>query len=151
MIRVVLVVALSVALLGVALPAIDDARTDRTATRLDATAERLDRAATDLVAREDPVRSDAAGARRIVSVRFRARSPSDAGVDYLSIGGTPDGSGGRDALVYRVRGSTARTVDLGVDLRTPEGPVVFRDAGRHRAALGLIRDDGGLGVVVRRD
>lgn len=150
MIRVVLVVALSVALLGVALPAIDDARTERTATRLDATAERLDRASTDIADSEDPTEPGAAGARRVVPFRLRERSPSDAGAAYLSIGGTPNGSGQRDVVAYRVRGSTARVLDVGVDLRTPDGPVVFRAAGRHRAVFGLVRDDDGLGVVVGR-
>ncbi|MFC6988055.1 hypothetical protein ACFQJD_03720 [Haloplanus sp. GCM10025708] len=72
-------------------------------------------------------------------------------MSYFAVGGRPNGTGDENAVAYRVAGQTARTVRLsGVDLRTPGGPVVFREAGRHRLRLSLVRDRGVAVVVVRR-
>ena len=54
-IRTLLTVVVAAALLGSSLPAVDDARADRTATRLDATATHLSDAAAVLGATDDPV------------------------------------------------------------------------------------------------
>lgn len=142
-IRAVLAVALAVALLSVALPLVDEGRVDRSATRLDAATGRLERAARSLLAHEDPTPPGVAGARRLVSVRLPVRS-------WTSVRATLRIDGDDDAVAYRLAGRRPhRTVLRGVDLRTPDGPVVFESPGRHRISLSLIRHDG-VGVVVRR-
>lgn len=143
MIRAVLAVALTVALLAAATPAIDEGRTARTATHLDGVTDRLDRSARSLLAHEDPTRPGVAGARRIVDLRLPARSWTAAAATLRVDGET-------DTLAYRVGdGQPRRTTLRGVDLRTPDGPLVLRTPGHHRLVLSLVRDDG-VGVVVRR-
>lgn len=150
MIRVVFTVALTVALLGAALPAMEAGSVERTATRLDAAAEDVERTANTLVADEDPSSPGVPGPRRVVAVRLPADGWADAPVSYFAVGGRPGGSGDENVVAYRVDGHTARTVRLpGLDLHTPDGPVVFRGTGSHRLALSLVRDRG-VAVVVRR-
>lgn len=153
MIRVVLAAAMAVALVGTALPAVDDARRDRTAARLATTADRLARAASTVATGEDPTGPDLPGARRPVDVRVPARSWTDAGVAWVAVGGTPPDVAGPDgdaALVaYRIAEGRVRRHPLpGVDVVTPAGAVVVREAGRHRVRLGLRRTSGGAAVVV---
>ncbi|MFB6122677.1 MAG: hypothetical protein ABEJ78_04400 [Haloferacaceae archaeon] len=150
MIRVVFTVALTVALLGAALPAIEAGSVERTAIRLDATAEDIERTARTLVADEDPSSPGTSGARRLVRFRLPADGWADAPVSYFAVGGHPNGTGDESVVAYRIEGRPARTVRLpGLDLRTPDGPVVFRGAGRHRLVLSLVRDRG-VAVVARR-
>lgn len=66
MIRVVLAVLLTVALLATVTPAIDESRTSRTAIHLDRVTERVEQAANSLVAHEDPTAPGTLGARRLV-------------------------------------------------------------------------------------
>jgi len=141
-IRVVLAAALAVALLAASLPAVDDARADRTATALDASLERVERATADLATSEAPTAAGVAGARRVVAVRLPPSSWTSAPVAWLSLGGRPGGPPA-DVLAYSVADRPPETVDVeGVDLVTPDGPVVLREPGRHAVALELVWRDG---------
>lgn len=143
MIRVVLAVLLTVAMLAAVTPAIDEGRSARTAIHLDRVTDRIERAARSLRAHEDPTRPSVAGARRIV--RFRLPSRSWTAVDArLWIDGR------RDLIGYRLDGARPRRAPLrGLDLRTPDGRIVFEGTGRHRVVLSFVQSDG-LGVVVSR-
>jgi hypothetical protein len=148
-VRVALTAVFTAALLGVALPAVDAGRAERTTTSLDATAERIERAGNHLRSVEDPTPPDVPGARAVVSVEIPARSWRAAGVGYVAVGGPPGSRGGDDAVVYRLDGASRRTVPLDLPVRTRDGPVVFRTPGRHELALSLVRNDG-VAVVVSR-
>lgn len=142
MIRVVLAASLTLALLAASLPAVDDARTDRTRGRLDAALERIERAATSLATSEDPTRVAGVRARRVVTVRLPAASWTSAPVAWVAVGGYPGGPRG-DLLAYRLAGAPPTTVELdGVDLRTGGDPVVLRGDGRRTLGLELASTDG---------
>jgi hypothetical protein len=90
-----------------------------------------------------PTRPGIAGARRIV--RFRLPDRSWTAVDArLWIDGE------RDLIGYRLDGRRShRTTLRGIDLRTPDGTVVFEGSGRYRLVLSLVRSDG-VGVAISR-
>ncbi|MFB6195367.1 MAG: ABC transporter [Haloplanus sp.] len=143
MIRAVLAVVLTVALLAAATPAIDEGRRARTATHLNGVTDRIERATRSLLAHEDPTPPAMTGPRRIV--RFRLPAPS-----WTAAGATLRIDGARDRIGYRIDGRPpSRTSIRGIDLRTPTGPVVYAAPGRHRLVVSLVRDDG-VGVVVER-
>ncbi|WP_248897508.1 DUF7311 family protein [Haloplanus halobius] len=142
MIRVVLAVVLTVALLAAATPAIDEGRQSRTATHLDSVTDRIERAARSLLAHEDPTPPETVAPRRIVRFRLRPRS-------WTAAGATVRIDGERDVIAYRIQGGRPhRTTLPGVDLRTPDGPFVY-GPGRHRLVVSLVRDRG-VGVVFAR-
>lgn len=144
MIRTVLAVLLSVALLAAVVPGIDEGRRARTATHLDDATDRIERAAHSLRAHEDPTRPPVTGARRIVRVRVPTASWSAAGAT-LRIEG--DG----DRIGYRLEGRPPHWTTLrSLDLRTPAGPVVLERPGEHRLVVSLVRDRG-VGIVIARD
>jgi hypothetical protein len=163
-IRAVLSVTLAAALLAAALPALDDAARTRTAATVEADAEHLRDVATALATTDDAVPADRPGARRVVTVRLPPDSLATAPVEHLAVGGRPDAAAAPgsatavtglptdapDVLAYRLAGRPTQTVRVPVDLRTPGGPVVLREAGTHRLTLGLVRDEQGVSVVVRR-
>lgn len=152
-VRAVLAVALTVALLGASLPAVDDARAERTRATLDADLRGVAAAATDVAASDDPVPPGRGGARRIVRLRVPERAWTAAGVEYVAVGRRPaDGEGG--ALAYRLDGGPPRRLRVpGVRLRAADGDpagVVVRRAGVHRLALGLVDRGGAPTVTVGR-
>ena len=151
MIRAVLAVALAVALVGASLPAVEDARADRTDRRLAAATDRIERAATSLADGDDGTPPDVAGARRTVAVEFPRRSLTAAPAEFLRI--EESGSGSNATVAYALPGRpTERRTIAGVEIRTPDGPIVLREAGVHRLALTLVRPIGERRavVVVRR-
>jgi hypothetical protein len=142
-IRVVLAVLLTVALLAAATPAVDEGRETRTAVHLDRVIDRVDRAARSLRAHEDPTPPEMAGARRIVRFSLPERS-------WTAVGASLWIDGERDLIGYRLDGRRAhRTPFRGIDIRTPNGRLVVDGSGRYRLDLSLVRDDG-VGVVVTR-
>jgi len=150
MLRVVFAAALAVVLVGVATPAIDDARRTNAATAVQSDLRVVERAALSLL--ETDEHAPGAGARRSVTVRLPTRSWTSAGLEYVSIGGPPGGPSaepGRGVVVYRVRGSEPRRLALDVPLFAPDGPVVLRGDGDHRLVLGIGQVDGGRVVTVR--
>lgn len=85
MIRYVLAVALSVALLALAVPAIDHAATKNTERTLEANVASIDEAATSLAADEEVSPDGHPEPRRIVSVSLPEGSLTTAGVDHFEI------------------------------------------------------------------
>ncbi|MFB6080905.1 MAG: hypothetical protein ABEJ81_07905 [Haloferacaceae archaeon] len=150
MIRVLLAVVLTVALAGVAFQAIERGRIDRTTTRLDAATDRLRRAASLLVARDDPTAVGVPGARRVVRIDLPERSLAAAPVASFAVNGSDGAAEPGGWVRYRVRGARPTRVHVPVDLRTPDGPVVLDGEGRRRLRLGLVAD-GGPAVVVERE
>lgn len=143
MIRLVVGVALALALVGASLPPLAEARVDRSATLLEAELDRLARTAAVLVAESDPVAAGP-GARRIVTLELPGRSLTSAAVAWVEL------RGDEDAAVYRLPGRPPTAVPLGVALRTPDGPVRLVDPGDHRVTLSLRRVDGDAVVVAAR-
>jgi hypothetical protein len=142
-IRVVLAVLLTVALLAAVTPALEEGREARTAIHLDRVTDRIERAARSLRVHEDPTPPGVAGARRLVRFRLPTRSWTAAGASLWI-------DGERDLIGYRLDGRQPRLTRLrGVDLRTPDGRVVFEGSKRYRLELSLVRSDG-VGVVVAR-
>lgn len=149
MIRVLLALVLTVALAGVAFQAIERGRVDRTATRLDAAADRLRRAASLLVARDDPTATGVPGARRVVRLDLPEGSLAAAPAASFAVNGSDGAPEAGGWIRYRVRGARPTRVRVPVDLRTPDGPVVLGGGGRRRLVLRLVAD-GDPAVVVER-
>lgn len=145
-VRTLLTVVVATALLGASLPAVEDARTDRTAARLDATATRLSDVSAALVAADDPVPASERGASRTVVVSLPSSGFADARTAYLSVGGLPNDS--RPTTVgYRVADGPPRRLDAGVRFFVGERPLVL-PPGRHTLRLTLVRRGGAVGVRV---
>lgn len=151
MIRLVVAAALTVATLAVALPAVDDARATRTDAMIGGTVDRIERAGRTLATTEDATATRATAATRRVEFRLPAGSVTAAQPRFVAVGGPPDGPGDRATITYAVSSSTRRRhLRLPVPVRTPEGPVVFRESGRHAVSLALIRGENGPELVVVR-
>lgn len=146
MIRLVLAVALSAAILGVSLPAIDDARRDRTAARMDRTADRVSDAATSLL-HDDPVRNRSLAPGRTVRLALPGRSWTTSRVESVWI----DGRGtDRPAVVgYDLPGRRPVSHRLDVPVET-DGLLVMRGRGVHRLRLTFLVRQGRPVIVVRR-
>lgn len=151
MIRLVVAAALTVATLAVALPAVDDARATRTDAMIGGTVDRIDRAGRALATTEDATATRATAATRRVEFRLPAGSVTAAQPRFVAVGGPLDGPGDRPTVTYAVSPSTRRRhLGLPVPVRTPGGPVVFREPGRHAVSLALVRGDDGPELVVTR-
>lgn len=158
MIRAVLAVCLAVALLGVAVPAVENASRDHSASVADAELDRLRATLADLAATDDALPAHSPGARRLVTLRIPTPDLAAAPLAYLAVGGVPEAASGEstpeapDRLAYRLRGGEPRTVSVPVDLHTPgEDPLVLRSPGRHRVRCELVvADHGGVAVHVER-
>lgn len=151
MIRLVVAVALAVATLAVALPAVDDARTTRTDAAIAGTVDRMERAARALAITEDATAARATAATRRVGITLPARALTAARPAFVAVGGPPDGPGNRSTITYAVSSTTRRRhLRIPVPVRTPGGPVVFRASGRHAVSLALVCGDDGPAVVVTR-
>lgn len=151
MIRLVVAAALAVATLAVAFPAIEDARATRTDAAIGETVDRIERAGRTLATTEDATATRATAATRRVEFTLPAKSVTAAQPAFVAIGGPPDGPGDRPTVTYAVSSPTRRRhLRLPVPVQTPEGPVVFREPGRHAVSLALVRDDDGPVLVVSR-
>lgn len=175
MIRVVLAVLLSVALLGIALPVVDTARVDHSDARARAEASRLAATMDAFTRQADPVRNVTASAVRMHPVRLPARSWGDSGVEsFRIVPGTPGQVAWRvaDGTTHRVRlpVAVATTPHLPAASPTRSGappaggaastaqptrgrvagePLVL-GAGRHRVRLRFVRVGNASVVVVDR-
>ncbi|SFF92424.1 hypothetical protein SAMN04488063_0814 [Halopelagius inordinatus] len=151
MIRLLLAAAVTAALLATALPAVEDARTERVAASLDADAERVVRATESLAYGEDPTQSLSTAPRRTVRLSLPARSWTAADLSYVAVGGRPEETESRPVLTYAFSGGreTERRLSLPVPLRTPDGPVVLRDSGTHTLSISLLSESEAPVVVVR--
>lgn len=162
MIRVVVAVVLTVAILAASLPAIDTARERRSASHVTAQLDRLDTSAAALVDGSDVTPVGAPNARRTVTLRLPERSLTAVPVVYVRIGqlgaidrresgATRPSHGRANFVTSKLRGrAPTRLVLDGADLRTPDGPIVLRGVGRHRLTLTLAERDSRVVVLVRR-
>lgn len=154
--RAVLAVALSLAILGVAVPGIDRAAERRTADGIRTEVGAVADAGESLLDRDELAPAGSPGARRVVVVALPSRSWHAAGVDYVSFGGPPAERTGYESVLtgrvaFGLRDGPQRSYQLPVPVR-PAGdrPLVLREAGRHRLVLELGRHDGERVVVVER-
>ncbi|NHX35648.1 MULTISPECIES: DUF7311 family protein [Halolamina] len=138
MIRALLAVVLAAALLSAALPAVESAAADRTASALDRDVGRIERAGASLLVDDDP------GARRVVTVSLPAGSLVAAGVDSFSVRCHPD-----CVVRYALDTGGVRTRRLEPPLAVRDGPVQFGTPGDHRLVLGLADGDDGRVVTIR--
>lgn len=159
MLRAVLAVVLAVALLGVAMPAVDEARADRTSHLAAGELSRLSERTTGLAATEE-VGPDAT-ARRVVSLSVPGAGFTTAPLEYVAVGGVPDCGRPRDTaegdvVAYRLRGGAPQVRHVPVDLRVVTGgrvrgdedPLVLR--GDAHLTLSLVSRGGERTVLVRR-
>jgi len=147
-VRTVLAVVLATALLGVTLPALDDARRERASVTVTDQVDAIERTATRLHQTDDP--TVGAGARRIVTMSLPASDWTTAGVDRFAIRpGSGDSSG---TAVWHVDGGTTHTRALDAPrIGTGDGqPLVLDTAGHHRLVLALDDRSGTAVVTVRR-
>lgn len=178
--RAVLAVLLATALLGVALPALADARTTATTDGLDATATAIDRTAAALATDAAAVADPELAARTHVTVRIPTGLAA-APVERVALGDPtvlldaereangdrdPDDDSGANesathptsreaAVVYRLRDGPTRVVTLDAApvpvVPAGDGPVELRPAGETRLQLRLVRvNDGDPTVCVSR-
>lgn len=154
--RVVLAVALAVAVVAVALPGIDEAAQKRTAHQIRGEVGSVANAGESLLDRDERTARGSPGARRTVSVSLPSRSLAAAGIDYVAIGGFPGNGGGHSTVrygrvTYRLRDGPRRRFQVPVPLGAPgDRPVILRESGSHRLVLSLGRHDGDRVVLVER-
>lgn len=149
MIRLLVAVTLAVTLLGVTLPAVEEARTRHADALLRGELRELRADARSLLAREDPVPPGVAGARRVVTVRLPTTGRGTAVRLGTRAGRTDALAWGSAPLHSLVTRFPLRTVVDGRLLRDGQ-PLRLRAPGRHRLALGLRRIGGRTVVTVRR-
>lgn len=170
MLRAVLGVALAVALVATATPALEDARADRT-ERL--TERELGRVGT---AAETLAREEAPGARRTLTLSLPDDSPTAVPLAFVALGGLPDGASAvgrtavsdteattatdtveRDVLAFRVAGGPRHVRRVEADLRVgredgrpveDSRALVLRGGGTYEVTLRLVRLDGRRTVIV---
>lgn len=164
-VRLALAAVVAAALLGAAMPVVDDARHDVAATDADRSAAAVADLITDIHRSSDPVPRGVSGAKRIVTVDTSDgatitigsrsnRTGAGAGDDRIGAGTSDDRteSGASDepitmdgptddVISYRVPPGTAGTVQVDVDVRVISNQTVRPDA------EGLSLHDGQRAVV----
>ncbi|MFB6092519.1 MAG: hypothetical protein ABEK02_05865 [Haloquadratum sp.] len=159
MIRVVVAAVLTVATLAAVAPAVDDARATRVDAVTEGTVERIERAGRTLASTEDATRTRELAATRRIEVAIPRASLTVARTRFVAVGGRPGGPGNRSVLAYATASAPTRLrgLSLPVPVRTPDGPVVLRGAGRRAIEIALVRtpasaagDAGGPALVVTR-
>lgn len=164
--RVLLAVVVTVAILAVALPAVDHAGRERTARSVGSDLRELGAAAASLADGEAAVAPGRRGAHRAVTVDLPRESLTSAGVASVAVGGLPAGTDGdvaarddrrSDVLVARLTGGDRVVVPVETDLRAgrasapDDRALVVRDPGEHRLHLRLVvRGDRHVVVVQRQ-
>lgn len=151
MIRLVVAAVLTVATFAAALPAVDDARASRTDAVIQGTTDRLERAGRSLATTEDATQTRALAATRRVGLTLPSRSFTAAQPSFVAVGGPPGGPGNRSVVTYAVSSTTRRHhLPLPIPVRTPDGPVVVREPGRHAVSLALVSGPDGPELIVTR-
>lgn len=148
MIRAVLAVVLSVALVGASLPAIEDVRRERATADVERQVDRLETAARTLLRTEDATRGP--GARRTMTVVLPERTWSRASISSLHVRELQRARG--LAISWQVAGAGNRSrLVAGLPLAlASNGSVRLGGPGRHRTVLALQRRDGRRVVTIRR-
>ncbi|MFC4449301.1 DUF7311 family protein [Halorussus aquaticus] len=132
MFRVVLGVALAVAMVAAVTPALEDARVTRTERLTERELDRVEAAAVTLAREESP------GARRTLALSLPGDSPTATPVSFVSLGGLPGNTTAtdtatHDVLAYRIAGGNRNVRRVETDLRV---------ARARRASGGERRRDG---------
>lgn len=146
MLRVVLAVAIAAALLGTAIPVVEDARVTKAQIGVETELERLERAAKRLVARNDILPGDAPGARRVIVLRLPERRWGSRGLAVLRF--PPPGS--LKDPSWRIGERPLEVWRPDVTLGGASGGVSLREGGRTKLVLTLHRIDGEPVVIVSR-
>lgn len=167
MLRTVLAVLLAVAILGIANPAIDDARGTRSDHLVRGELATVERTIQALDETEPAMPVGRAGARRVRTVDVPERSRTSAAVARVTVGGVPNRIAAADAersdvLSYTRPNGSRKTIQLnGVDLRvahyrdeqlqveSDDAPLVLRP-GTHRLVFRPVRIDGRRVILVHR-
>jgi hypothetical protein len=145
MLRTALAVAVAAALLGLALPVVDDARVGHADSQVRTELGQIESAAADLRTTSDPVGPGAPGGRVTHSLRLPGATWGTAGVERVRVPAHPNGS-----VRWQVAGGRTKTITPTPPLVAPPDGLVLRDPGRHRLTLRLRRYDGTVVVVVSR-
>jgi hypothetical protein len=161
-VRVLFTVALAVAVLAVALPAIDVVGVERADTKAGAAVERLVDAARTLAAGNDALPPDRGPARQVVELELPDGGVASAPLRSLAVGPPASTSGadaaGTDAaspgattrLTWRVAGGRQRVRQVaGLRIRPVTGErFTLGRGGRQRLVLRLVRRDGRRVVTI---
>jgi hypothetical protein len=145
MLRTVLAVLIGAALLGLALPVVDDARVTHADSQVRTELDHLETAAVDLGSESDPVRPGVPGASVQHSLLLPTASWGKAAIERLVIPASANGS-----VRWRVAGGTTHRVRPSPPLVAPPDGLTIREPGRHRLTLSLQRRAGRQVVVVSR-
>ncbi|MHC3437318.1 DUF7311 family protein [Natrialbaceae archaeon A-gly3] len=151
MIRTILAVVLSVAIVALSVPAIDHGASVRTERTLEADLAAIDEEAAALLESEELPPPGQPGPQRTVTVTLSGESLTTASVAYVAIGG--DRSTSDDVLVvaYRLEGGPERTVHVDAPVRPDGGdPIVLRGSGEHDLRLTLEPEGDERIIVVSR-
>ncbi|ELY48566.1 DUF7311 family protein [Natronolimnohabitans innermongolicus] len=152
MIRYVLAAILAVAILAVAVPAVDRAASMNAERTIDASIADIDDAASSLTAHDEPTPGSHPDPKRIVTVSLPDRSLTTAGVDHVEI--VPHDSGEFSTARYVLSDGTTReaTIDERIVHREPDGdePVELGGSGEQQLLLTLQTDADDDPVVVAR-
>lgn len=140
MIRVVLTVLIAVALMGVAMPALEDARTGTTVERVGTEGDRIERVAAAIAAGSVAVPERSLAARRSIVVRAPSGFAA-ARIDRLALVGG-DGIGNAATGTTRTAADGERTVTSGAT-RRPDG------TSPNGTRAGRAIPDGGVALVYR--
>jgi len=146
-IRIVLTVAVAVALLAASMPALETARATTTAERLDSEVDRIERATASVVSGSVAVTDPSLAARASVTVRVPSgvTAASIGRIALVEVGGPRPGT--RIALRYRLVGGRDRYLPLRADavaarIELATGVVDLRPGGESRLELRYVDDDG---------
>jgi len=143
--RIVLAIALTTALLAVALPAMSVAAADRTDSAIDRQMAALGESLGTMTATDDPTVGP--GARHVAEIRLPARTLTSAGVNRLRLYT-------RESVAlasWRVGDGGTNSARLaGLPLRADGGELTLREAGVHRLVFGLRSRAEGPVLTVRR-
>lgn len=147
--RVVLSVLLSTALVGVSLPAIDQAALEATDTRVQADLRQFQSAVQTLPQQTDPVGPDDALIHQTITLTLPEKSWTSAPLEYVQI--EPTRTGG--ILRWQVNGGHEHTIFVEkVPIQTPESAtgIHLTKPGTHRLSLTLVERNEERVVVLRR-
>lgn len=169
MLRVVLAVALAIALFGASQPALDAARDERAERAIERELLEIDRATEDLRT-ESVVDENQPGARRVVSLTIPSPMFTSAGVEYVALGGSIETRDetqapnshesleidSPDVLTYKLEGHPPNDHRLKTDLRVDrtrenedEQTRLILEPGSHELELTPVRHDGERSIRVR--
>lgn len=160
-VRYVLAVVLALAIVGTALPLIEDVRRSTARVSADQSVDRLRGVMRELVERSDPTTAPFAASRSL-TITLPDRDVGTVGVDWIAIGGIPGREGptepnGSDVIAFSVGGEVHHIVLTDIELRVVTGdqrqrddiPLVIEDTTTLRLTYRL--DDNVSVVVVRSE